>query len=75
MTLACISAIQILAVFDQLNRWFTSNLLSLNYDETKSIHFKIINVHSGDILLENDKCIATDCNTNFLGTILGNTLH
>jgi len=75
MTLACISAIQISAVFDQLNRWFTSNLFSLNYDLTKSIHFKTINVHSGDILLENDNCIAMDCNTNFLGTILGNTLH
>ena len=32
-------------------------------------------MHSQDILLEYDKCIAMDFNTNFLGTILGNTLH
>jgi hypothetical protein len=75
MTLTYLLAILISAVFDQLNSWFTSNLLSLNYDKTKSIHFKTINVHSRDILRENDKCITMDFNTYFLGTILGSTLH
>ena len=37
---------------------------------------KTVNVHSQDILLQYDnKCITMDFNTNFLGTILGNTLH
>jgi hypothetical protein len=36
---------------------------------------KTISMHSQDILLEYDKCIAMDFNTNFLVTILGNTLH
>jgi hypothetical protein len=37
---------------------------------------KTINTHSQDILLEySNKCITMDFNTNFLGTILGNTLH
>ena len=47
----------------------------MNYDKNKSIHFKTINVHSRDILLQNDKCITMDFNTNFFGTILGTTLH
>jgi len=66
MTLAYLSAILMSVVFDQLNRWFTSNLLSLNYDKTKSIHFKTMSVQSRDILLENDKRITMDFNTNFL---------
>jgi hypothetical protein len=37
---------------------------------------KTINMHSQDILLQYDnKCITMDFNTNFLGTILGHTLH
>ena len=30
--------LNISAVFEQLNRWFTSNLLSLNYDKTTNMH-------------------------------------
>jgi len=39
-------------VFEQLNRWFTSNLLSIDHDKSKRIHSRTINMHSRDILLE-----------------------
>ena len=48
----------------------------MNYDKIKSKHFRTINVHSRDIVLQYDsKCLTMDFNTNFLGTILDNTLH
>jgi hypothetical protein len=68
--------LNISSVFKQLNRWFTSNVLSFNYNKTKFIHIRTINVHSRDISLEyNNKCVTMDFNTDLLGIILDNTWH
>jgi hypothetical protein len=62
-------------IFQDINRWFDTNLLSLNLDKTHYMQF--INKNSSPIDLNighGNKKIANTCNTKFLGLTLENTL-
>ena len=64
------------AVFEQLNKWFNLNLLSLNFDKTNFIHFKTKYACNLDTVIENDnRLISNIFHTNFLGMTLDNTLY
>jgi hypothetical protein len=81
MTLVYLSAILTITL-NLTSQVYLSNytdglhLICCHYDKTKFIHFRTITVPSRDIRLQYDnKCVIMDFNTNFLGTILDNTLH
>jgi mannose/fructose/N-acetylgalactosamine-specific phosphotransferase system component IID len=61
-------------IFQYINKWFTTNLLSLNADKTQYMQFvtktsSLIDLH---VMCKN-KEIANTCNTKFLGLTLDNT--
>jgi hypothetical protein len=60
--------IDINQIFAQLNSWFDSNLLSLNFDKTKFVHFKMRNtpVLNTNISYKSNSVISVN-NTKFLG--------
>ena len=62
-------------IFQDINRWFNTNLLSLNLDKTHYMQF--INKNSSPTDLNTghgNKKIANTCTTKFLGLPLENTL-
>ena len=57
--------------FKQLNKWFKSNLLLLNFDKTYFIHFTNISMYTSDIQIKYyDKQISKVNDTKFLGLII-----
>jgi Reverse transcriptase (RNA-dependent DNA polymerase). len=65
----------IINVFDSINIWFNSNLLSLNFDKTKYLHFRTKNSSPIDIKIgHNNKEISNSSQTKFLGLIIDSTL-
>jgi len=66
---------ELYVVFGQLNRWFKTNLLSLNFDKTYLIQFTNKSTCTSDILIMyEDKHIHTAIKTTFLGLFINNTL-
>ena len=64
-------------VFEQLNRWFNTNLLFLNFSKTEFIKFKTKNIYEydHDINTEYDnKKISNSYHIKFLGINIVNTL-
>jgi hypothetical protein len=62
-------------IFQDINRWFDTNLLSLNLDETHYMQFR--NKNSSPIELNighGNKKMANTCTTKFLGLTLENML-
>jgi hypothetical protein len=61
----------LISSYDQLNVWFNTNLLSLNYNKTQYIQFGTTN--SPIIQLDishNNKYVVNNINTRFLGIIV-----
>jgi hypothetical protein len=61
-------------ILEDINKWFTTNLFSLNADKTQYMQFvtktsSIIDLH----IIYNNKEIANTCNTKFLRLTLDNT--
>jgi hypothetical protein len=55
-------------ILQDINKWFTTNLLSLNADKTQYMQFvtktsSLIDLH----VMYKNKAIANTCNTKFLG--------
>jgi hypothetical protein len=67
--------IEINQIFAQLNSWFESNLLSLNFDKTKFVHFKMRNtpVLTTNISYKSNSIFSMN-NTKFLGLIIETNL-
>jgi hypothetical protein len=61
-------------VFQDINRWFLTNLLSLSVDKTQFMQFitKTSSLIDSNIMHRNKK-IVNICNTEFLGLTLDNT--
>jgi len=63
-------------VFGQLNKWFKTNLLSLNFDKTYFIQFTNKSTFTSDIqIMYEDKQIQPAIKTTFLGLFINNTLY
>ena len=61
--------------FNQLNKWFAANLLSLNLNKTQYIQFTTKSTPTRDISISyNDTLILKTPNTKFLGLIITNSL-
>jgi hypothetical protein len=64
-------------IFEQLNRWFNTNLLILHFSKTEFIKFKMKNVyeyyHDINIQYDNEK-ISNSSHIKFLGINIVNTL-
>jgi hypothetical protein len=61
-------------ILQDINKWFTTNLLSLNADKTQYMQFVTKNSSLIDLHLEyKNKEIANTFNTKFLGLTLDNT--
>jgi hypothetical protein len=67
--------IDINQIFAQLNSWFESNLRSLNFDNTKFVHFKMRNtpVLNTNISYKSNSIISVN-NTKFLGLTIETNL-
>jgi hypothetical protein len=62
-------------IFQDVNRWFSTNSLSLNIDKTHYMQFITKNSSLIDLNISHgNKKIANICNTKFLGITLDNTL-
>jgi hypothetical protein len=62
-------------MFFQLNEWFDTNFLSLNYDRTQSVHFAPKGTFFHDLTIGyNNKFISNSTNAMFLGIIIENML-
>jgi hypothetical protein len=62
-------------IFQDINRWFDTNLLSLNLDKTQYMQFVNKNSSSIDLnIVHGNKKLANTCTTKFLGLTLENTL-
>ena len=62
-------------VFKQVNKWFKSNLLLLNFDKTYFIHFTNKSMYTSDIQIKyDDKQISKVNETKFLGLIINANL-
>jgi hypothetical protein len=58
-------------IFQDINRWFDTNLLSLNFDKTHYMQFVNKNSSSIDLnVVHGNKRIANTCTTKFLGLTL-----
>jgi hypothetical protein len=67
--------LRIKVVLEQLNNWFSVNLLSLNIEKTGFVHFRTMNARVFDRTLQyENKCTATLSDTKFLGVYLHNKL-
>jgi hypothetical protein len=61
--------------FEQLNKWFDTNLLFLNFDKTYFIQFMNKSTYASDIYIKyGDKQISSTFNTKFLGLFVNDTL-
>jgi hypothetical protein len=61
-------------VFQDINRWFATNLLSLNVDKTQFMQFTTETGSLIDLnIMHKNKKIVNICNTKFLGLTLDNT--
>ena len=58
-------------VLKNLHKWFSLNLLSLNFDATNFIHFKTRKIRSLDMKVEYDNRLTV----RFLGITVDNTLY
>jgi len=62
-------------VFNQLNKWFAANLLSLNLKKTQYIQFRTKNTSVNEISIGyNNTCILNTSYTKFLGLVITNSL-
>jgi len=62
-------------VFEQLNKWFKSNLLFLNSDKTYFIQFTNKSICTSDIQIKyEDKQISIVNETKYLGLFINNNL-
>ena len=63
-------------IFEQLNKWFKSNLLFLNFDKTYFIQFTNKNKSTSDIQIkyEDKKLISIVNETKFLGLFINTNL-
>ena len=62
-------------IFQDINRWFSTNLLSLNLDKTHFMQFGNKNSPLIDLnIMHGNKKIANTCNTKFLGLTLDSML-
>jgi len=65
----------ITSAFNQLNKWFAANLLSLNVKETKYVQFMTKNTPINEISIsQNNMFILNTSNMNFLGLVIANSL-
>jgi len=63
-------------IFSHLNKWYSANLLKLNYDKTNFLHFTTKNSLILDMKFEyNNKAIYIKLDTKFLWTIMDSTLQ
>jgi hypothetical protein len=61
--------------FEQLNAWFNTNLLSLNYNKTQYVQFRVtISLPTQVVISYKNKCIVSDTNTRFLGITMDSSL-
>jgi hypothetical protein len=61
--------------FQNVNRWFTTNLLSLNVEKTQFMQFVTKSNSLLDLnIMHRNKKMANIHNTTLFGLILGNTL-
>jgi hypothetical protein len=61
-------------IFQSINRWFTSNLLSLNVEKTHFMQFVTKTSSLLDLnIMHGDKKIVNTHNTKFIGLMLDNT--
>jgi hypothetical protein len=66
----------IMSALEQLNNWFTMNLLSLNLDKTNFVHFKTKNSRNIDFLINYGNVHVTSrTDMKFLGLTLDNLLN
>ena len=62
-------------IFQEINRWFDTNLLSLNLDKTHYMQFVNKNCPPFDLIIgQGNKKITNTCTTKFLGLTLENML-
>jgi hypothetical protein len=62
-------------IFQDVNRWFSTNLLSLNIDKTYYMQFVTKNSSLIDLnIMHGNEKIAYICNTKFLGITMDSTL-
>ena len=62
-------------IFHDINRWFNTNLLSLNLDKTHYMQFVTKNSSVVDLkIIHGSNNITNTCSTKFLGITLDNTL-
>jgi hypothetical protein len=62
-------------ILQKLDKWFKTNLLSLNFDQTHFMHFKTKNNQTTDIKVKyEDKLINPLNNIKFLGIYINETL-
>jgi hypothetical protein len=65
----------ITSVFNQLNKWFAANLLSLNLEKTQYVQFMTKNTHINKIFISyNNTFILNTSNAKFLGLVIANSL-
>jgi hypothetical protein len=66
---------QIIKIFEQLNKWFSDNLLILNFDKTYFLQVKTKNNSVNEINVNhNDTFINNTSSIYFLGITIDNTL-
>jgi hypothetical protein len=62
-------------IFHNINRWFNTNLLSLNLDKTHYMQFVTKNISVVDLkIIYGSNNITNSCSTKILGITLDNTL-
>jgi hypothetical protein len=60
--------------FEQLNTWFNTNLLSLNYNRMQYMQFRPNSLATEVDISYNNKYIVIDTNTKFLGITVDSSL-
>jgi hypothetical protein len=61
--------------FNQLNKWFAANLLSLNLEKTQYVQFMTKDTHINEIPISyKNTFILNTSNTKFLGLVIANSL-
>jgi hypothetical protein len=66
---------KIMTTLDQLNTWFSANLLSLNLDKTHLMYFKTKNSCNIDFLINFGNYVTSRYDIKFLGLTLDNQLN
>jgi hypothetical protein len=65
----------LITLFEQLNVWFNTNLLSLNFNKTHYLQFKTTNSSTIEIDISyNNKHIVNNLNSQFLGITVDSSL-